>query len=150
MCERSQPPDLFMGEHLTDEELVANAREGDNEAFRELVGRYESLVAGTVIGMLGKCAEADDVGQETFIRFYRSPDQNAGAGIDEDGEVIRRAVGKLDEKFRSVIVLRLIDGYSTEETAKILKIPVGTVLSRLSRAQQKLKELLTPYYGVET
>jgi len=197
MCERSQPPDLFMGEHLTDEELVANAREGDNEAFRELVGRYESLGAGTVIGMLGKCAEADDVGQETFIRFYRSlkkfrgesklgtyltriainlslnelkrrkrrsnlffrkpveeihdiADQNAGAGIDEDGEVIRRAVGKLDEKFRSVIVLRLIDGYSTEETAKILKIPVGTVLSRLSRAQQKLKELLTPYYGVET
>ena len=183
--------------HLTDEELINRAREGDNEAFRELVRRYESLVAGTVIGMLGKCPEADDVGQETFIRLYRSlkkfrgesklgtyltriainlalnelkrrkrrsklffrkpveeihdiADQSAGAGIDEDGEIVRRAIGKLDEKFRSVIVLRLIDGYSTEETARILKVPAGTVLSRLSRAQQKLKELLTPYYGVET
>jgi len=41
-----------------------------------------------------------------------------------------------------VIVLRLIDGYSTDETAKILDIPVGTVLSRLARAQAKLKAVL--------
>jgi len=187
-----------MGEHLdgqlTDEKLVSRAQKGDNEAFRELVRRYESLVAGTVIGMLGKCAEADDVGQETFIRFYRSlkkfrgesklgtyltriainlslnqlkrrkrrsnrffstpvdelhdlPDENATAEPNEDREIVQQALGRLEIKFRSVIVLRLIDGYSTEETANILKIPVGTVLSRLSRAQQKLKELLTPYYG---
>jgi len=44
-------------------------------------------------------------------------------------------------------VLRLIDGYSTQETAQILKIPVGTVLSRLARAQKKLKEILLPVIG---
>jgi len=183
-----------MGDHLTDENLVRRAQEGDHEAFQALVRRYESLVAGTVIGMLGNCPEADDVGQETFIRLYRSlknfrgesklgtyltriainlslnelkrrkrrkslffqkpidemhdlPDEGADAELDEDREIVQQAIGRLEAKFRSVVVLRLIDGYSTEETARILKIPIGTVLSRLSRAQKKLKELLTPYFG---
>lgn len=34
--------------------------------------RYEGAVAATVIGMLGPGADADDVGQEVFVRFYRS------------------------------------------------------------------------------
>jgi RNA polymerase sigma-70 factor (ECF subfamily) len=185
-----------MGENLTDEKLMSRAREGDNEAFKELIRRYESRVAATVIGMLGRCPEAEDVGQETFIRFYRSlksfrgesslgtyitriamnlslnelkrrkrrsllffqrpveetydiPDENASSDVDEDKEIVHRALEKLDGKYRSVVVLRLLDGYSTEETARILKIPVGTVLSRLSRAQKRLKELLEPYYGDE-
>ncbi|MFQ5772390.1 MAG: RNA polymerase sigma factor, partial [bacterium] len=52
---------------------------------------------------------------------------------------------KLAPKFRAVIVLRLIQGYSTKEVAEILNIPAGTVLSRLARAQKKLKQLLTPF-----
>ena len=67
--------------------------------------------------------------------------------FDEIQYLIQRAIQKLDPKFRSVIVLRLMDGYSTTETAEILKIPTGTVLSRLARAQKKLKELLSPYIG---
>jgi RNA polymerase sigma-70 factor (ECF subfamily) len=63
---------------------------------------------------------------------------------------VRRAVAELDEKSRSVIVLRLMDGYSTAETAEILKIPVGTVLSRLARAQMKLKNLLAARMGAQT
>jgi RNA polymerase sigma-70 factor (ECF subfamily) len=71
-------------------------------------------------------------------------DKNNNPESDENWELIQRAIQKLDSKFRSVIVLRLIDGYSTEETAKILKVPIGTVLSRLARAQIKLKEILSP------
>lgn len=181
-------------ENLTDERLITAARQGDNQAFKGLVRRYESRVAATAIGMLGKCPEAEDVGQETFIRFYKSLKRfrgessvgtyltriainlslnelrrrkrrsfiffhkpleevydiaNARASNQdvEDRELVQQAIQKLDLKFRSVVVLRLIDGYSTEETAQILNVPVGTVLSRLSRAQKKLKELLTPYYG---
>ena len=44
-----------------------------------------------------------------------------------------------------MVVLRMIDGYSTREAAEILGIPQGTVLSRLSRAMDSLKVLLTPY-----
>lgn len=181
---------------MTDEDLVKDAREGDNRAFKELVRRYESVVAATVIGMLGNCAEAEDIGQETFIRFYRSlknfrgessiktyltriainlslneikrrkrkrllytrkpleefhdiadPKTRTEEGIDP--EIVQRAVQNLDDDFRAVVVLRLIDGYSTAETAEILGIPLGTVLSRLARAQKKLREALLHDYGRE-
>ncbi|RMH54101.1 MAG: sigma-70 family RNA polymerase sigma factor, partial [Bacteroidetes bacterium] len=62
----------------SDETLVARARQGDEQAFRNLVERYESTVAATVIGMLGAGPEAEDVGQETFIRFYRALHQFRG------------------------------------------------------------------------
>jgi RNA polymerase sigma-70 factor, ECF subfamily len=61
-----------------DAELIAAARGGDQQAFRLLVERYESLVAATVVGMLGFGDDADDVGQETFIQLYRSLDRFRG------------------------------------------------------------------------
>ena len=57
-------------------------------------------------------------------------------------ELINKALEYLDPKFRTVLVLRTIQGYSTKETAKILDIPLGTVLSRLNTAQKRLKEVL--------
>lgn len=176
---------------MTEAELVAAARAGDQGAFAEIVRLCEPAVAATVCGMLGDCTEAEDVGQETFVRFYRSLDKfrgessvrtylvriainlslnelkrrkrrrlffsdkpvekhldlaaadRAGGGLG-DRELVARALASLDDKHRSVVVLRLLDGYSTEETAGILSIPVGTVLSRLARAQDKLKQALTP------
>jgi RNA polymerase sigma-70 factor (ECF subfamily) len=65
----------------------------------------------------------------------------------ESRDAVRTAIASLKPRLRAVIVLRLIDGYSTKETAGILKIPMGTVLSRLSRAQLKLKEILAPHTG---
>ena len=56
----------------TDSALIDRARAGDETAFRTLVERYESQVAATVVGMLGPSEEADDVGQETFVRFYQA------------------------------------------------------------------------------
>ena len=53
-------------------ELVKSAIEGDQDSFKELVKILEPVVASTVIGMLGNCQEAADVGQETFIRFYKA------------------------------------------------------------------------------
>jgi RNA polymerase sigma-70 factor (ECF subfamily) len=177
---------------LTDEKLVAEAKAGDANAFKELVKRYEPRVAAAVIGMLGKCQEAEDVGQETFIRFYNGlknfrgesgvatyltriainlslnelkrrkrrsmlfwntleenyeiPDEKPKSEYSGEKEIVQKAIQKLDSKFRTVMVLRLMDGFSTEETAEILNIPVGTVLSRLARGQQKLKEELLPIF----
>ncbi len=179
---------------MTDEQLIQATLQGDEKAFRELVKRHESRVASTVIGMLGACPEAEDVGQETFIRFYNKlknfrgessvgtyltriainlslnelkrrkrrsliflrklskedldiPHEASRSELDDRSEIVQQAIQQLEPKFRSVIVLRLIDGYSTAETAEILELPIGTVLSRLARAQQKLKQILTPYLG---
>jgi len=165
--------------------LVKQALSGNRKSFEHIVKKYQSSVARTTISMLGQSADAEDVGQETFIRFYRSMDhykgeaalgtyltriainlslnalkkrekrrwlsldgkiENSTTGEDAHGkkdnkELIEMALKQLDPDFRSVVVIRLIQGYSTKETAEILDIPPGTVLSRLSRAQQKLKEM---------
>jgi RNA polymerase sigma-70 factor (ECF subfamily) len=57
-------------------------------------------------------------------------------------EVVGKALMSLDPKFRIIVMMRMLQGYSTKETAEILDIPLGTVLSRLSRAQEQLKDIL--------
>ncbi len=65
-------------ERIPDDQLVSRARNGDAAAFRELVERYEGQVAATVIGMVGYGPDAEDVGQEVFIRFFRALDRFRG------------------------------------------------------------------------
>lgn len=60
----------------------------------------------------------------------------------EATEIVNKALAQMDPRFRVIITLRMLQGYSTKETAEILDIPVGTVLSRLSRAQEQLKNIL--------
>jgi RNA polymerase sigma-70 factor (ECF subfamily) len=55
-----------------DRALVARAAAGDERAFRVIVERHEWAVARTVTAMLGAGDEADDVGQETFVRLFRA------------------------------------------------------------------------------
>ncbi len=179
----------------TDQELIGRARTGDERAFRVLVDRYESAVAATVIGMLGPGDDADDVGQETFIRFYRAlgdfrgdasvktylrriavnlslnalkrrrrfalrflsrdrareplPEPPAEQRDDVESREaqarVRAAIDRLGPKHRPVVVLRMIEGCSTRETAEVLGVPEGTVLSRLSRAMEQLAADLGPY-----
>ena len=59
---------------MTEPQLITKAKEGDHGAFEALVKKYEPQVASTVVGMLGPCHAADDVGQEVFIRFYHHDD----------------------------------------------------------------------------
>lgn len=178
--------------------LVDRARRGDHAAFRKLVERYEDLVAATVTGMLGPGPEAEDIGQDVFIKFYEALDQYRGEGgvapyltriavnlslnaldrrkrrnkrmterdLDrfvpdatgedppapqafDQKELTQRALQELTPKHRSVVVLRIINGYSTKEAARMLDVPIGTVLSRLHRAQKKLKDLLAPYVDTD-
>ena len=56
---------------------------------------------------------------------------------NENSEVVQHASQRLEPKFRSVSVLRLIDGYSTKETAQILKIPEGTQNGDLFKISNK-------------
>ena len=60
-------------------------------------------------------------------------------------ELLERALQMIEPELRTVVILRLMEGYSTKETAKIMRIPQGTVLSRLYRAQEKLKKILKNY-----
>lgn len=59
-------------------------------------------------------------------------------------EVVNRHIARLPEEQRSLIALVCVDGYSYKEAAQILGIPIGTVMSRLSRARQALWRSLEP------
>ena len=60
----------------------------------------------------------------------------------EASEIVNKALMRMDPKFRIIVAMRMLQGYSTKETAEILNLPIGTVLSRLSRAQEQLKNIL--------
>jgi RNA polymerase sigma-70 factor (ECF subfamily) len=59
-------------------------------------------------------------------------------------KLLEQAVADLPETFRSVFVLREIEGLSGEETAEILDVPVATVKTRLHRSRRRLQEMLAP------
>ncbi len=65
----------------------------------------------------------------------------------EARETLRQALELLAPEFREVIVLRELSGLSYQEIAEATGSPIGTVMSRLARARQKLLEALGP--GVE-
>jgi RNA polymerase sigma-70 factor, ECF subfamily len=60
----------------------------------------------------------------------------------EDAELIKNAMDELPVEFREILILRHQESLSYNEIGEILKIPVGTVMSRLARARGKLKEYL--------
>lgn len=54
-------------------------------------------------------------------------------------EDLERAIASLDAKFSTVLVLVDVNGLTYAETAEILGVPLGTVMSRLSRARQRIR-----------
>lgn len=61
------------------------------------------------------------------------------------GDEVTNALNKLPVDFKTVILLCDVEGFTYEEIAKIVDIPIGTVRSRLHRARQLLKESLESY-----
>lgn len=59
-------------EHRTDGELVAHALAGGDEAFREIVGRYQDLLFRHAERMTGRADDAEDIVQAAFVKSYRS------------------------------------------------------------------------------
>ena len=57
--------------------------------------------------------------------------------------LVRRALEQLPVDFREVIVLREIEGLSYKEIAAVAGVPIGTVMSRLARARERLQTVLT-------
>ena len=65
-------------------------------------------------------------------------------------EHVRKALTELPLDFREVIVLRELEGFSYKEIAMVINAPIGTVMSRLARARQRLSTVLQrPPLGME-
>ncbi|ALD20021.1 sigma-70 family RNA polymerase sigma factor [Hymenobacter sp. DG25A] len=74
-----------------------------------------------------------------------SSDMRQQAVRDLIGDEVARALNSLPVDFRTVIILCDLEGFTYEEMAKVLDIPIGTVRSRLHRARNFLKDKLEKY-----
>lgn len=85
---------------------------------------------------------------------HKIPDAPIGmADVDLDAQIDRRtqiakAVDKLPDQYRSVILLRDMEGYSTSETAEKLGISEAAVKTNLHRARGAMRTLLAPFMGL--
>ncbi|MBN6185484.1 sigma-70 family RNA polymerase sigma factor [Aneurinibacillus sp. BA2021] len=166
--------------------LIQKARQGDKDAFIQLVTRYKGVVFRQAYAMLNDHMEAEDVSQEAFLKVYASlrtletdyafaswltrivsrlcydrlqkKKRNHVVFTDEweehlpsSNEVMERtqmqlsieeALQKLSAEHRTVIVLRDVQGFSYDEIADVLQVPVGTIKSRIHTARLALRNEL--------
>jgi len=87
----------------------------------------------------------DEHGQRVTT-FEPAQSSDAGALIDQSNmkTAVRSKIDQLPDDYRMTLLLRDIDGYSTQETADILGLQVNAVKTRLHRARSALKTLLEP------
>jgi RNA polymerase sigma-70 factor (ECF subfamily) len=170
-----------------DRELIAQCKQGNQAAYRELVERYRERAYWIAHGMLNNHDDARDASQEAFIRVFRSIDRfnlkykfytwlyqivvnlcidrlRKGSSarkvsledlgeLKDDGEgplrklerneLKRRVEAILDTlplKYKTTIVLRDIEGFSSKEISEIVGSTHATVRWRLHRARKLFKE----------
>jgi len=88
-----------------------------------------------------------DAYRETLMRGSEPDAPDVTLARDQIRRLLEKAVGDLPEIFRTVVVLREVEGLSSEETASVLDIPVATVKTRLLRARRRLQQSLQPELG---
>ena len=73
-------------------------------------------------------------------------EHHPAAALERDTarESLHQALDRLGPEFREVIVLRELEGLSYKEISDVTGVPIGTVMSRLSRARRRLQEALCP------
>jgi len=195
---------------LSDDALVARAKQKDFEAFETLVERYQDKVYRLAFRFMRNETEAKEIVQETLLSVWRKLDGfkgdsqfsswlyrvTANAALmrlrtqrrhpevsteeldpsfldrggpaaygqvnspgdnwarrpddelqsDELRKQLQRAIDDLPEIYRTVFLIRDVDGFSTEETAEALDISVPTVKTRLHRARIALREAISKYF----
>jgi RNA polymerase sigma-70 factor, ECF subfamily len=88
---------------------------------------------------------ADSWEQGVTERLFETLHECPEALLDQFGDALAEALNELEQTERSVLLLRAIGEFKYHEIAEILGIPVGTVMSRLSRSRARLRERLVEY-----
>jgi RNA polymerase sigma-70 factor (ECF subfamily) len=79
---------------------------------------------------------------KTYLTDDASPDPAAVAQNKELCEMVVKALARLDDEQRAVVVLRDIEGMNYSQISEVLEVELGTVKSRLSRARGELREIM--------
>jgi RNA polymerase sigma factor (sigma-70 family) len=89
--------------------------------------------------------------EPVLLSDYETPDTNLWYSISESEKQMSdeylMAINSIKDEYRMVIILFHLESYSIVEIAEFLKLPVGTVKSRLFRARRILKDTIAGYTG---
>lgn len=141
--------DLIQDTFLKSYRFINSFQEGTNAK----AWLYRILKNSFINDFRKKSKQPSKVDYQEVENFYNSDDVDKSITVDlrvdtiKDmiGDEVSMALNSLAVDFRTVIILCDLEGFTYEEMAKILDIPIGTVRSRLHRARNLLKEKLQTY-----
>ncbi|OGK97780.1 MAG: hypothetical protein A3J45_06385 [Candidatus Rokubacteria bacterium RIFCSPHIGHO2_02_FULL_69_13] len=84
-----------------------------------------------------------DLDTERDTMFHDAPQKN-GTALETETD-LGRAIARLPEEFRTILILAEVEGLTLEEVAEIMGCPVGTVKSRIFRSKERLRGFLKDY-----
>ncbi len=145
----------FLGNRTESEDIVQETflRVFKNKHAYRKVAKFSTWIY-TIAGNLAKTElrkrkkrnlfSISDIGYED--KDYEISDESLSPEKEVNStmydEIIQKEIQNLSPKFREVIILRDVQELSYEEISKIIKIPIGTVKSRVNRARLRLQERL--------
>jgi RNA polymerase sigma-70 factor, ECF subfamily len=99
-------------------------------------------------GVMALIVHESSLSDDEALRFEREADASPSPEDEvirkSEAESLRRAIEGMPEPFREAIVLRELEDLSYAEIAEVTGVPIGTVMSRLSRARSILAEAVLP------
>jgi len=143
----------FIGDLVEAEDIVQDTfyRVYKNKHYYKEVAKFSTWIY-TIAGNLAK-TELRRRRRKKFFSIHKEtqtekeldlPDLSNGPEVQTNTiiteKIIQKAISNLPQKFRQVIVLRDIQGFSYEEISSIIKVPLGTVKSRVNRARLRLQD----------
>ena len=108
-----------------------------------------AIVRNTCYNWLRKNRSHEALEQEPDLALLKDtapgPEMQAQAGARQ--ALVRHALGQLPLEFREVLVLRELEGLSYKEIGEVAGLPIGTVMSRLARARDRMQAILKGQIG---
>jgi RNA polymerase sigma-70 factor (ECF subfamily) len=122
---------------------------GGNARWSTWVCRIAINEALARIRLRGRFVSIDAASEESMADFSKAPnsDPERTAAGREFGHLVERAIDGLPDIYRSVLILREVEGMTTEETASVLDVEVDVIKTRLHRARAALRDAIEDRVG---
>jgi RNA polymerase sigma-70 factor (ECF subfamily) len=142
MRNEAEAEDVVQSAYVRAISHFAGFRGGDGRAWLLTIVRNSCYDRMRKRGASGQDADFDEA---VHSGGKQDPDPERALLLIERTELVRKSLAELPAESREVLVLRELEELTYREIANIVGIPLGTVMSRLSRARERLQETLSGY-----